>query len=130
MNQKLLLLLGIPVIVLGFAFQTPAYLSVGDEQSIEVPEAVQVILNKSCTPCHSDEARAFKAKSALNFDKLASMTTSKKVNKLLKIADKVSEGKMPKKKFVNKHPEAALTADEKTMLIDWANKQADALVGE
>jgi hypothetical protein len=81
-------------------------------------------------PCHGNEDGNFKAKSRLNIDKLYSLNKAKLINKLVKISDEVQEGSMPKKKFVNKHPEAALTADEQKTLVDWADSQADQLVGE
>ncbi len=128
MKRKLIMLIAIPVIALGFAFQTPAGDKTEDIPGITIPENVQAVFNKSCMPCHGAEG-SFKAKSRLNFDKLYQLNRAKLVNKLTKIADEVKEGSMPKKKFVSKHPEAALSSDEKTLVVDWAEKQADQLVG-
>ncbi|PIY30628.1 MAG: hypothetical protein COZ08_11830 [Bacteroidetes bacterium CG_4_10_14_3_um_filter_42_6] len=133
MKKNLLFLLAIPLGALLFAFQSPDQLINSSDQKLDVPENVQDIISTSCMPCHSDQAcwlTRFRPKSKLNFDDLANLTKAKQVNRLLKIADEVKEGRMPKKSYLKKHTEAALSADNKATLINWAEKQADRLVGE
>ncbi len=127
MKKKIFILMAIPVIAMGFAFQAPAGEKTEDVPGITIPENVQAVFNKSCMPCHGADG-SFKAKSRLNFDKLYELKRGKLVSKLTKIADEVKEGSMPKKKFVKKHPDAALSADQKNLVVDWAEKQADQLV--
>ncbi len=126
----MLYLIAIPALVLGFAFQSPEVQKGDDVPGIEIPQDVQSVFDKSCMPCHSDDAKNFKARSRLNFDKLYTLNRAKLVNKLVKISDEINEGSMPKKNFMKKHPESVLSADEKTLVTDWADAQADQLVGE
>ena len=47
-----------------------------------------------------------------------------------KVSDEVNEDKMPPKKYLKKHPEAQLTAEEKKTLVDWADGLAQSLVNK
>lgn len=128
MKQYLIIAIAIPLIAMSFAFDQVSLNS--GTQDVTRPEEVQTILNKSCMPCHSDQGSGLKSKSKLNFDKLNDLDPTKKVSKLLKIAEEIEEKKMPKSGYIKKHPEAALTTDEADLLIKWAEKEAEQIVGK
>ncbi len=128
MKKVLLIAVAFPLIIIGFAFNQANPTTESNQDEINIPEQVQVVLDKSCMPCHSDEGKGLKSKSKLNFDKLNSLEPTKKVSKLLEIAEEVKDEKMPKSGFIKKHPEAALTPETSTLLIEWAEKQAEDIV--
>ncbi len=74
------------------------------DQSFQVPDSVQVILDNYCLQCHGTDGSG-KAKMKWNFDKMSDMKVSKMLSKLSKISDEVSEEEMPPRKYLKKHPE-------------------------
>jgi hypothetical protein len=44
------------------------------------------------------------------------------------VVDEVNEDKMPKPKYLKKHPEAKLSDEQKKVLVDWAERTAEGLV--
>ena len=92
MKKSMLYLVVIPALVLGFAFQSPEDQKGDDVPGINIPQDVQSLFDKSCMPCHSNDAKNFKAKSRLNFDKLYSLNRAKLINKLVKISGDIGEG--------------------------------------
>ena len=128
MKKYLFVYIAIPLIAMSFAFSQAGINS--NNQDITRTEEVQALLDKSCMPCHSDQGSGLKSKSKLNFDKLNDLETTRKVSKLLKIAEEIEEKKMPKAGYIKKHPEAALTSDEADLLIKWAKNEAEQIVGK
>lgn len=98
--------------------------------SFEIPSNVQVIIDKSCYACHNPESSSVKGKMKLNFVKLPDMKVSKQISKLMKISKVIRNGKMPKEKYIKKHPEKRLTNDEAVALSSWASDLAGKLAGE
>ena len=99
------------------------------EQSFQVPDNIKVILDNYCLQCHGTDGSG-KAKMKWNFDKMSGMKHSKMLSKLSKISDDVSDESMPPKKYLKKHPEKSMSADEKQLLIDWADELAESLIGQ
>lgn len=94
------------------------------------PEEVMTVLERSCFDCHTSESGNVKAKTKLNFSKWEELKVTKKVGELDGIKEVVSKGDMPPKKYVEKYPEKALSAEEKKMISDWASAEMDKLMGE
>ena len=46
------------------------------------------------------------------------------------MADVVSDGDMPPKKFLAKHPEKGLSEKQKNLLINWAGKAAEKIIAK
>lgn len=133
--KNLLLIISIAIVGLAMISATTVsneISSVPQEGTSEytVPGDIQVILDKSCYMCHNSESKSTKGKMKLDFDKLSDMKTSKLVGKMVKIKKTVVNEKMPKKSFIEKYPDKALTDDEKTRLIEWADGIANAHGGE
>ncbi len=121
------------VVLFVFAAFRPAlndYTPQDSQAKLEIPENIQAILDKSCTGCHNSESQNSKAKMKLKLDQLTSMSVSKQVSKLSKIAKTVEKGKMPTKKFKEHYPDRMPTDDERKELIDWARNTANRLLGD
>jgi hypothetical protein len=97
---------------------------------IDFPENINALIERSCTDCHSDESGNFKAKGKLNFSKWNEYTSVKKVSKLNAICEIVKEGKMPKKSYVEKYPEKALSVEEIELICKWVDDESKKIVGE
>ena len=101
----------------------------GDEIYV-VPGNVQTIIDNKCFDCHNSNSKNMKGKMKLKFDKMGSLKTHKLLAKLDNIAEAVTEGNMPPKKVIKKHPELKLSADEVKSLSDWANQLISKIAGE
>jgi hypothetical protein len=93
-----------------------------------IPENIQAVINKSCFGCHNSDSKNEDAKEELDFKKLEKLSKIKKISAYKNIAETVEEEKMPPKKFLDRYPDKKLTDEEKKALIDWAKKEAMALV--
>lgn len=83
------------------------------------PASVSGVLGNSCIGCHSDMSRG-DAKEAMNLSEWEKFTHKEQVKTAKAMARKVRKGTMPPPMFLEKHPEAALTAEQKTEIADWA----------
>lgn len=101
---------------------------VAQKAGLLIPDDIQQVIDNSCYGCHHTKSKATKAKAKLNFDKLGKLKLSKQVAKLSHIADVLKDDDMPPRKFLEKHPEKALTADQKKLMLDWAESTANNLV--
>ncbi len=84
-----------------------------------IPDGITKITNKACAACHAEPASGM-AISALNLSKWEAYSAKKQASKAEAICNKVSNDKMPPKKFKEKHPEAVLTKEEIKTLCDWS----------
>ena len=109
-----------------------------------VPENVQAILKRSCYDCHSNHtnypwysnfqpagwwlaSHIKDGKAELNFNEFGQYSIHRQRSKLNSIAKTVEDGTMPFPSYAFIHKEAALTKDEKALIINWANKMKDNL---
>ncbi len=106
-----------------FAVERPTVTSVS-----EMPENVKAIIKKSCFGCHNTDSKNEDAKEELDFKKLNGLSLMKKISAYKHIGETVEENEMPPKKFLEKYTDKKLTAEEKQVLIEWAKKEAEALV--
>jgi len=95
----------------------------------EFPDEVKEVLKSSCYDCHSKEASHKKGKLALNFDKWDDYKLTKRISKLDAICEVIEEGKMPPEKYLKGNPEKALTDEQKELICNWAEGEADNLMG-
>jgi len=82
------------------------------------PENISAIFSTSCVYCHSDQSSS-SAKMLMNLSNWENMKAKKQAKKGKQINKKVSKGAMPPKGFMEKHPKAALTAEQKKSMSDW-----------
>ena len=95
---------------------------------IDIPDSVKSVLDRSCLPCHGPDGSG-KAKMKWNYDKMPEYSKTKLISKLIKITEEVDDGKMPPPKKLKKHPELKLSAEDKDLLISWAENAAEQLTG-
>ncbi len=95
--------------------------------NIVVPDNIRKIIDKSCISCHSTNGNM--AKMHVNFDYIYSgkYKTEKLIKKLNSSAKTVEKGSMPTKRFIKKHPEKAMSDNEKKAFIEWAKAEAKKL---
>ena len=102
-----------------------------------VPENVQQILKVSCYDCHSNTTyypwyeniqpvawflsdHIIEGKKEINFSEFATYATYRRYKKFKEIQKQVKDGEMPLYSYTIPHRDAALSAEQKTTLIDWA----------
>lgn len=95
-----------------------------------LPDSVMKIVERSCFDCHSDKSGNFTAKGKVNFTNWDEYTPAKKVGKMDDICNIITKGKMPKKSYVSKNPDKALTKAEIDLICKWVNEESKKLVGE
>lgn len=136
MKKPTLIFPVIIILVIATAWQFPDQSSsisnpIGqDLKTIDCPDNVMRILQQSCYDCHTDASGNVMAKGKLNFSKWEGYEAAKKVSKLEKICEEVTENKMPKKKYLKKHPESALSDKDITAICEWTEAETKKLFGE
>jgi hypothetical protein len=95
----------------------------------QIPDDVNKLLKASCYDCHSTDARGKDAKEALDFKKWNDYRLTKKIGLLGDISKLVEQNKMPPEKYLTNKPDRKLSEDQKTMIIDWAEKESNKLMG-
>jgi hypothetical protein len=85
-----------------------------------IPAEVSAILKPACMTCHSNEGRD-KPKSKVNFSVWDQYSPMEKALLASSITDEVKKGSMPPKKFLEFHPEAALTASQIDQIVQWCD---------
>ena len=124
MKKSTVLLLPAAILFLvfqSFSFNAPA--------GTEFPADVKEVLKTSCYDCHSKDASSKKGTLALNFDKWEDYKLTKRVSKLDAISEVIEEGKMPPAKYLKGNAEKALTDDQKELVLNWAEEEAEKLMG-
>lgn len=90
------------------------------EQTLAVfPDNVSGIFKNSCVGCHSDMSKG-KAKEFMNLSEWDKLSHKDQVKTGKSIHKKVAKGTMPPAMFLEKRPEAALTAEQKEEITAWA----------
>ena len=123
-------MLGLLVLVLvgGLIFQgftaSESEGSFGEGPLVKFPKKVDAVIKNKCYGCHSPEGKGDKAKAALMWDDLAGLEPAMQAEKFKNISKVLSEGSMPPKMMVEKMPEKALSAAERTIMSKWADKTA------
>lgn len=98
--------------------------------SLDFPEDVTTILERSCFDCHTDASGNFMAKGKLNFSNWSDYDSRKKISKLNKICEEIEDESMPKKKYRKKHPEKALSEDDIKLICKWVEEESEKIIGD
>ena len=113
-------------------------------KSAEVDKAVEDILERSCYDCHSNftnypwygyispvsiflSKHVKKGKEELNFSEWGLISDKDKVSRLVDIYESVESGEMPLQSYLIIHKEAALSEDDKEVILSWAEKEGEIL---
>ncbi|MEC5143011.1 heme-binding domain-containing protein [Chitinophaga sp. 212800010-3] len=112
-----------------------------------VPDSVRDILTTACYDCHSNNtnypwyvniqpvgwmlARHIKnGKENLNFSEFGAYSLRRQMSKLRSIQNSIKDGIMPISSYTLIHKNARLTDNDKSLIIDWANKTRDSLASK
>lgn len=120
-----------PIVLVFFlfvSFATSASNNPTEAKTLKMPDDVKAIIDKSCFGCHNTDSKNDKAKEKLDLTTFDSLTKNKMIASFKDIAEVVEEDEMPPAKFLEKFPDKKLTDAEKKILMDWANKEAKALM--
>ena len=125
-------LLPLLAIIIFVAAQNSAAVPASAPEDIDLgwPEDVMVLLERSCFDCHTNDASNDKPKDALNFSKWEDYKLTKQVAKLNDISKMVKETKMPPEKYIEKYHDKKLSDAEIGVITNWANAEAEELMGE
>jgi len=149
MVKKILLGLLAILIIIQF-FHPERNLSNDDTHDIStkylVPNDVNYVLDVACKDCHSNSTKypwyanvqpagwfldhhITDGKRHLNFSDFTKSTTARQNHKFEEIIETVEEGEMPLKSYtyLGLHAEAKLTAEQKQLIMNWAQTQMDSL---
>lgn len=108
-------------------------------KTISISDSLQIIIKNACYDCHSDNTdypwysnvqpmgwlmakHIKKGKEELNFSEFGSYSPRRQVSKLNGIANSIRDDIMPLSSYRLMHKSARLSANEKTILINWAEK--------
>jgi cytochrome c553 len=83
-----------------------------------IPAEVILVIKPACMTCHSNEGRD-KPKAKLNFSVWDQYTPMEKMMISSSIMEEVKKGSMPPKRFLETHPEAALTEAQISQISQW-----------
>lgn len=109
-----------------------------------VPDSIQIILQKTCYDCHSNNTsypwysniqpmawvmkmHIDNGKEKLNFSEFGNSSTRKQISKLKQIANQIKDDEMPLSSYKLMHKCARFPQQEKKMLISWLQATADSL---
>lgn len=96
----------------------------------EMPENVKTIIDNSCFGCHNTDSRNEDAKKDLDFNTLGELTKMQQIKAYKEIVEILEKQEMPPKKFLERFPEKNISDEDRAVLIDWAKKEAEAVVKE
>jgi mono/diheme cytochrome c family protein len=112
------------------AFTTPSFNNPQDKPASQFPADVEKIFQVSCNDCHTDAASNAKAKLKLNFSKWGELSDAKKIGKMESINEVIVKGDMPPGKYLENHPDAKLSDDQKAVVKNWVTEESKKLMGE
>jgi Haem-binding domain len=145
-RPTLYILLGLLILA---QFYRPARNLSGDTsksiaQVFPVPDSVQTVLKTSCYDCHSNKTEypwysnvqpvaswlahhIDEGKHHLNFDDFSKMPPRVQNHKMEEVIEQIERNEMPMDSYTLIHSEAALSAQQKTLVMNWAKGVMDSL---
>lgn len=112
----------------------------------ETPKEVMNTLKSACLDCHSNKteypwytniqpvgfwlsSHINEGKKHLNFSEFLNRPKAKQIHKMEETIEMIEKGEMPLKSYTyfGLHPNARLSAEDKSMLIAWARKVKDSI---
>lgn len=151
MNNRLRnILVGFGIVLVMLQFVQPSRnlgFSEGKEDisvALNVPVEIKTLLQKSCNDCHSNatvypwytniqplglwiQHHVDEGKQELNFSAFNLYSPKKKAHKMEEIIEMVETNEMPLNTYTWIHKEAALSAEDKSALLQWAKTSFTAL---
>jgi hypothetical protein len=113
---------------------------------VTIPDTVLTLLKNACYDCHSDNTdypwysniqpmgwlmtyHIKQAKGQLNFSDFGSYSQRRQLSKLDGIANSIKDDIMPLKSYKLMHKNAQLSANEKAILLNWAEQSKGTISG-
>ena len=94
----------------------------------EVPEDIQVIIDKNCKGCHVSDSKNEKGRKKLSWDKMEKGYKKHQViAKLMDIQEVLEKKEMPPEKFLAKYPEKNISKEDSKKMQAWAKEMAEKL---
>ncbi|MBL8125753.1 MAG: heme-binding domain-containing protein [Blastocatellia bacterium] len=110
------------------------------EASVQVPENIKAIMNRSCSDCHTNTTvypwysqispvswwlknHIDEGRRELNFSVWATYQPKRKAKKLEEVCEQINEKEMPLPSYTWAHRDAILSAEESKVLCDWATAE-------
>ena len=110
------------------------------EASVQVPENIKAIMNRSCSDCHTNTTvypwysqispvswwlknHIDEGRRELNFSVWATYQPKRKAKKLEEVCEQINEKEMPLPSYTWVHRDAILSAEESKVLCDWATAE-------
>lgn len=107
------------------------------EQTIEAPMAVTAVLQRACYDCHSNETTwpaysrvapvswlvardVHEGREHLNYSTWGRYSAEERGELMEETWEEIDEGEMPMKPYLLLHPDAKLTAEDRSVLRAWA----------
>lgn len=107
------------------------------EAETQIPENIEMILERSCNDCHSNKTvhpwysnispfswllaeHIKEGRRELNFSVWGTYNNKRKRHKLDEICEQTANGEMPHKQYLWIHRDAELSEEDKKLLCDWA----------
>jgi len=87
---------------------------------LTIPVEVMTVIKPSCMPCHSNEGRD-KPKAKVNFSVWEQYSPMEKTMLAGSIQDEVKKKEMPPKRFLESHPDVALTEAQINQIVQWCD---------
>ncbi len=115
------------------------------EANLQVPENVQVILNRSCKDCHSNETKyplyskiqpaiSFmkdhidEGRAEMNFSGWKNLGPRRQKRKLTQICEQIQSKEMPLPSYLWVHWDAKLSVEDIKILCDWTEAETAKIV--
>jgi hypothetical protein len=131
------ILLGILVVLIAIQFVPVQRLNPPVETEVPAPANIRIILRRACYDCHSNETvwpwyshvapfswlvtrDVRSGREELNFSTWSRIATQQQVKKLKESWENVAEGEMPPWFYLSIHRDAALSAEDRKVLRNWA----------
>ncbi|MBS1686708.1 MAG: heme-binding domain-containing protein [Bacteroidetes bacterium] len=149
MKQSTKIILGIVSVVILIQFYRPARNESNDQSHhistiYPVPDQVSQILRPACYDCHSNYTiypwyanvqpvaswlthHVNEGKEELNFSEFATYSPRRQYHKLEEVIKMIDDKKMPLESYTLIHKDAILTADQRTILTQWAQGIMDTM---
>lgn len=149
MFKKILIALAIIFVVIQFirpAKNLSGHTHYNVATKYEVPAAVSSLMKVACNDCHTNTTRypwysnvqpaawwlanhVREGKEKLNFDEFTNRRIAWQNHKFEEVVEMVEEKEMPLKSYtwLGLHPEADLSDQQRSLIINWAKAQMDTL---
>jgi hypothetical protein len=146
--KKILLTVGIVLIIIQFihpAHNTSVQILATDiSKTVSISDSVKALIKITCYDCHSNNTKypwyaniqptgwlmakhIKEGKEELNFSVFGNYPTRRQISKLNEIANSIKDDIMPLSSYKLMHKNAQLNANEKMLVINWAQQSIDSI---